>query len=60
MSEMTPVIGMRELIDDDIECEIFSAMNLISTNLHANLTVDNLSNLMFIHINGPPLQMFKP
>ena len=43
------------------ECErAFSAMNLISTNLRSNLTVNNLSNLMFIHINRPPLQMFKP
>ena len=44
-----------------VECErAFSAMNLISTNLRSHLTVDNLSNLMFIHINGPPLRMFKP
>lgn len=43
------------------ECErAFSAMNLICTNLRSQLTVHNLSYLMFIKINGPPLQLFQP
>lgn len=38
------------------ECERdFSLMNNISTDLRSSLTVANISNLMFISANGPPL-----
>ena len=42
------------------ECERdFSVMNNIVTSLRANLTIENISNLMFININGPPVSKFN-
>ena len=36
----------------------FSAMNLICTDLRSSLTVENMSALVFIKINGPPINLF--
>ena len=38
----------------------FSQMNLICTDIRLNLTTDNISNLLFININGPPTEMWNP
>lgn len=43
------------------ECERgFSVMNNICTKLRARLTMVNIANLMFININGPPLDNCNP
>jgi len=35
-------------------------MNTICTDLHSRLTINNISKLMFIIINGPPLNIWNP
>jgi len=43
------------------ECERgFSLMNIICTDIRSRLTIDNISNLMMININGPPLSIWDP
>ena len=43
------------------ECERgFSLMNIISTDLRATLLVNNVSSLMFLNLNGPPLSDCNP
>jgi len=43
------------------ECERgFSIMNNICTDLRSQLIINNISNLMFININGPPLSDWNP
>lgn len=43
------------------ECERgFSVMNNICTDLRSRLTINNIYNLMFININGPPLSDWYP
>lgn len=43
------------------ECERgFSLMNNIITDLRASLLISNVSNLMFINANGPPVEKFQP
>jgi len=43
------------------ECERgFSVMNNICTDLRSRLTINNISNLMFININRPPLSDLNP
>jgi len=43
------------------ECERgFSVMNNICTDLRSRLLINNISNSMFININGPPLQRWNP
>jgi len=43
------------------ECERgFSVMNNICTDLRSQSTINNISNLMFININGPPLCDWNP
>jgi len=43
------------------ECERgFSLMNLICSDLRSRLTIQNISNLMFINVNGPPLSQWNP
>lgn len=43
------------------DCERgFSDMNLTITDLRARLTIENVSDLMFISINGPPVADFNP
>lgn len=40
------------------ECERgFSLMNIICSDLRSKLTINNISNFMFININGPPLNI---
>src|SRR6218665_2053157 len=36
----------------------FSVMNLICTDSRTSLLVSNISNLMFININGPLIELF--
>jgi hypothetical protein len=38
----------------------FSLMNLICSYIRASLLTVNVSNLLFISINGPPLSYFNP
>ena len=43
------------------ECERgFSFMNLTHTSQRNALEVESLRNLLFIKLNGPPLEQFKP
>ena len=43
------------------ECERgFSQMNLVSTDLRNALNVVTISNLLFVKLNGPPLDLWKP
>ena len=35
----------------------FSKMNLVCAKMRSSMTVEHLSSLMFISINGPPVQM---
>ena len=35
-------------------------MNLICTDLRSRLTVENMGALLFIKINGPPIDLFDP
>ncbi|CAI6377603.1 unnamed protein product [Macrosiphum euphorbiae] len=43
------------------ECERgFSLMNNICTKLRSTLTIKHLANLMFINVNGPPLDEWEP
>jgi len=43
------------------ECECgFSVLNLICTDLRSTLSITNISNLMLININGPPLKLWSP
>ncbi|KAL4121027.1 hypothetical protein QTP88_013612 [Uroleucon formosanum] len=43
------------------ECERgFSLMNIICTDIRSRLTIQNISNLMMININGPPLSIWNP
>ena len=37
----------------------FSQMNLVCTKSRSSLSVAHLSSLMFIHINGPPVQFWE-
>ena len=43
------------------ECERgFSLMNIISTDLRSALLVKNLSSLMLVNLDGPPLRLWHP
>ncbi|XP_040069819.1 E3 SUMO-protein ligase KIAA1586-like [Ixodes scapularis] len=43
------------------DCERgFSAMNIIMTPMRSSLCITRLSTLLFIEVNGPPLQRFCP
>jgi len=43
------------------ECERgFRLMNLICSDLRSKLTIQNISKLMFINVNGPPLSQWNP
>jgi hypothetical protein len=43
------------------ECERgFSVLNLICTDLRSTLSINNISNLMLIIINGAPLKLWGP
>lgn len=43
------------------ECERgFSLMNNICTELRSKLTIQNISHLMFINVNGPPINKWNP
>ena len=42
------------------ECERgFSLLNIIETDLRTPLLATNISSLMFLNINGPPISMFE-
>lgn len=54
-------ILIRTLPVSTAECERgFSQMNLICSDLRSRLSVTNISNLMFININGPPVAIWNP
>jgi len=43
------------------ECErTFSLINIISTDLRCTILVKNLSSLMLVNLNGPPLRIWRP
>lgn len=43
------------------ECERgFSQMNLICNDLRTSLLIENINNLLFINMNGPPIEKFNP
>lgn len=43
------------------DCERgFSKMNIVCTPVRSQLTVEHLSSLMFVSLNGPPLQTWEP
>lgn len=49
------------LLTTTSECERgFSDMNITITDLRTRLTIENVSDLMFISINGPTVEDFNP
>lgn len=38
----------------------FSHMNIIMNDLRSTLLIDHVSDLMFIHLHGPPVSQWKP
>lgn len=51
---------IRTIPCSSAECERdFSLMNIIETDRRSSLLVRNVSSLMFININGPPLSLFN-
>ena len=57
---LVPLINLLKIIPISTSEEErgFSAMNLICTDLRSSLTVENMSALLFIKINGPPIDLF--
>lgn len=55
---LTPLMNILKIIPcSSSECERgFSVMNLIITPLRTKLLIKHVSSLMFIKLNGPPLQ----
>jgi hypothetical protein len=54
-------ICIKTLPCSTAECERgLSLMNILSTDLRASLLVQHIASLMFLNINGPPLNMWKP
>jgi hypothetical protein len=54
-------VAVKTLPCSTAECERdFSLMNLICTDLRTSLTTKNIANLMFLNINGPPLENWQP
>ncbi|XP_031349437.1 E3 SUMO-protein ligase KIAA1586-like [Photinus pyralis] len=52
---------VNTLVVSTAECErIFSAMNIIHSDLRNKLKVTTVSSLLFIKCVGPPLPLFKP
>jgi len=50
---------IRSIPCSSSECERgFSLMNNIDTDLRTSLLVTNIASLMFVNINGPPLELF--
>jgi len=42
------------------DCERgFSLLNLICTEIRSKLTISNIANLMFLNMNGPPLNQWN-
>lgn len=39
---------------------VFSHMNIIMNDLRSTLLIDHVSDLMFIHLHGPPVSQWKP
>ena len=38
----------------------FSILIVNATDRRTNLTTENITNLMFVNISGPPIQLWKP
>ncbi|KAK4883004.1 hypothetical protein RN001_006323 [Aquatica leii] len=76
LNEMREYVDRKDIVHKDLEelshlintfpCSTseckrgFSAMNLICSKLRSKLLIENISNLMMIKINGPPLEQFNP
>ncbi|XP_014353043.1 E3 SUMO-protein ligase KIAA1586-like [Latimeria chalumnae] len=55
------LVAIKTIPCSTAECERdFSLMNIIVTDLRATLSTNNISNLMFVNINGPPLELWNP
>lgn len=52
--------SIRSITCSSSECERrFSVMNCINTNVHNLLLILNVASLMFININGPPVELLN-
>ena len=61
-SALRPLINCVEVIPcSSSECERgFSQMNLILNEKRNRLTIEHVSSLLFIQLNGPPLSIWRP
>ena len=59
--ELRPLLdSIRSIPCSSSECERgFSVMNCIETDVRNSLLISNVSSLMFININGPPIELFN-
>jgi len=58
---LVPLINVLKIIPiSTAEDErVFSAMNVVSTNLRSSLTIENISVILFIKINETPIAKFN-
>ena len=61
-TDLNPLFKIMNTIPvDTSECERgFSQMKLVSTDIRNKLNVDTISNLLFVKLNGPPLEFWDP
>ena len=59
---MVPLINVLKIIPISTSEDErgFSAMNLVCTNIRNRLNIESLSAILFIKINGPPIDQFSP
>ena len=59
---MVPLINLLKIIPISTSEDErgFSAMNLVCTNIRNRLNIESLSAILFIKINGPPIDQFSP
>lgn len=60
--DLQPLLNCIKVIPcSSAECERgFSVMNCILTDIRSRLLVNRVSNLMFIKLHGPPVNLWKP
>ena len=60
--DLKPLFNILNIIPvGTSECERgFSQMNLIETDLRNSLNVSSIADLLFIKLNGPPLESWQP
>lgn len=60
--ELQPLLRCCSCIPvSSAECERgFSQMNLVCTSTRNRLLIDRISNLMFVKMHGPPIDVWKP